>query len=186
MLIGYARVSTEEQSLELQLQALQKFGCQKIFTDKISGSKFKRTGLDKLLQELKENDTLVIWKLDRLGRSTKELIDFVKDLESKKIQFTSVTDSIDTSTPAGRFFFHVMAALAQMERELIVERCKAGLVAARANGRIGGRRKALNPDKLNAAITLLKAGTHVNEVSRTLGVSRATLYRYVTIREINE
>jgi len=188
MLIGYARVSTEDQNLEMQLKALEKVGCEKIFTDKISGTKFMRDGLTECMSHLRAGDVFVIWKLDRLGRNTRELIDFVNNLEKLCIQIKIITDNIDTTTPTGKFFFTVLAAFAQLERDLIAERSRAGLAAARAQGRIGGRRKALNPDKLKAAITLLKSGIHVNEVARTLKVSRATLYRHakITTSKINE
>lgn len=131
MLIGYARVSTLDQNLELQKNALLLSGCEKIFEDKTTGSRSDRSGLAKTLEMLRADDTLIVWKLDRLGRSVKNLIDIVNCLEQKGIHFKSLTDNIDTSTPSGRFFFHVMASLAQMEHELIVERTKAGLEAAK-------------------------------------------------------
>ena len=127
MCIGYARVSTQDQNLELQREALIKTGCRKVFEDKVSGSRAERPGLATALEMLREGDTLVVWKLDRLGRSVKQLIDLVGELSKQGIQFKSLTDSIDTGTPSGRFFFHVMASLAEMERELIVERTRAGL-----------------------------------------------------------
>ena len=139
MLIGYARVSTDEQSLDLQLDALKAAGCQRIFTDKVSTTKADHPGLTDAVSHLRQADVLVIWKLDRLGRTVKRLVDFVADLQERKIQFRSLTNGIDTTTPAGRFFFHVMASLAQMERELLVERTRAGLAAARRRGRFGGR-----------------------------------------------
>ena len=132
MLIGYARVSTQDQNLDLQTAALQSGGCDRIFDDKLSGTRRDRPGLERALDVLREGDTLVVWKLDRLGRSVKDLVELVGDLEKRGVHFRSVTDAIDTSTPAGRFFFHVMASLAQMERELLVERTRAGLDAARA------------------------------------------------------
>ncbi len=120
MLIGYARVSTQDQNLDLQTEALTKVGCKKIYNDKISGSRAERPGLTKALEMLREGDTLVVWKLDRLGRSVKNLVDLVGELHQQGIQFKSLTDAIDTGTPSGRFFFHVMASLAEMERELTV------------------------------------------------------------------
>src|SRR6266446_3908713 len=139
MLIGYARVSTDDQSLSLQRDALNKVGCKRIFTDKASGAPTQRPGLADALSHLRKGDSLVVWKLDRLGRSVKGLVDLVGEFETRQLHFRSLTDGIDTKTPAGRFFFHVMASLAQMERELIVERTRAGLGAARKLGRIGGR-----------------------------------------------
>src|SRR5438445_7813678 len=131
MLIGYARVSTQDHSLELQREALVKTGCKKVFTDKISGTQADRPGLSKALEMLREGDTLVVWKLDRLGRSVKNLVNLVAELARQGVNFKSLTDSIDTTTASGRFFFHVMASLAEMERELTVERTRAGLEAAR-------------------------------------------------------
>ena len=131
MLIGYARVSTQDQNLDLQTEALTKVGCKKIYNDKISGSRAERPGLTKALEMLREGDTLVVWKLDRLARSVKNLVDLVGELHQQGIQFKSLTDAIDTGTPSGRFFFHVMASLAEMERELTVERTRAGLEVAR-------------------------------------------------------
>ena len=179
MLIGYARVSTTDQNLSLQKDALQKAGCERIYEDQISGTKENRPGLQKALEMLRENDTLVVWKLDRLGRSVKSLITLVSDLNSKNIQFKSITDSIDTSTPSGRFFFHVMASLAQMERELIVERTKAGLDAAKKLGRVGGRKRVMSESKLSSAKRLLEAGALPKDVAKDLGVSLATLYRWI-------
>ncbi len=179
MLIGYARVSTSDQNLALQIDALQKAGCKKIYQDELSGAKDNRPGLLKALEQLRSDDTLVVWKLDRLGRSVKSLIELVSDLDSKNIHFKSITDSIDTSTPSGRFFFHVMASLAQMERELIVERTKAGLLAAKKQGRVGGRKRIMTNSKLANAKKLLEAGALPRDVAKDLGVSLATLYRWV-------
>jgi len=179
MLIGYARVSTTDQKLTLQKDALLKAGCERIYEDELSGTKDNRPGLLKALEQLRENDTLVVWKLDRLGRSVKSLIELVSELHSKNIHFKSVTDSIDTSTPSGRFFFHVMASLAQMERELIVERTKAGLDAAKKLGRVGGRKRVMSDSKLASAKKLLEAGALPRDVAKDLGVSLATLYRWI-------
>jgi len=179
LLIGYARVSTEDQNLELQLGALKKAGCSKIFTDRTSGVDAERPGLKEVLSHLRETDTLVVWKLDRLGRSVKGLVDLVTNFENQKVHFKSLTDSIDTKTPAGRFFFHVMASLAQMERELIVERTRAGLEAARRQGRIGGRKRLMTDKKLSAARKLLATGTSSQEVAQNLGISVPTLYRWL-------
>ena len=179
MLIGYARVSTADQNLLLQKNALQQAGCEKIFEDEMSGTKDNRPGLNKALEMLRANDTLIVWKLDRLGRSVKSLIELVSTLSAKTIHFKSLTDAIDTSTPSGRFFFHVMASLAQMERELIVERTKAGLDAAKKLGRVGGRKRSMTDSKLVSAKKLLAAGALPKDVAKDLGVSIATLYRWV-------
>ncbi|WP_291522102.1 recombinase family protein [Acidithiobacillus sp.] len=179
MLIGYARVSTQDQNLELQRQALAVAGCAKVYEDAMSGLRADRPGLARALDALREGDTLVVWKLDRLGRSVKGLVELVESLQAQGIQFRSLTDAIDTSTPSGRFFFHVMASLAQMERELIAERTKAGLAAARKAGRVGGRKRSMTPAKIEAARTLMQQGTPARDVAATLGVSVPTLYRWV-------
>lgn len=178
-LVGYARVSTEDQNLDLQLSELKKVGCKKVFSDKASGANAERPGLREALSHLREGDTLAVWKLDRLGRSVKGLVDLVLDLDRQKVHFRSLTDGIDTRTPAGRFFFHVMASLAQMERELIVERTRAGLNAAKQYGRVGGRKRLMTEKKVNAARKLLAAGTPPREVAQSLGVSVPTLYRWI-------
>ncbi len=180
MLIGYARVSTTDQNLDLQIKALEQGGCEKIFTDKISGSKSVRAGLDQALDITRAGDSLVVWKLDRLGRSVKHLVDLVSSLEKQEINFVSLTDSINTSTPSGRFFFHIMASLAEMERGLNLERTKAGLVAARALGRVGGRPSALSTSKLTTAQKLKDDGMRVADISEILSVSVPTLYRYLS------
>lgn len=148
MLVGYARVSTLDQNLALQIAALKKAGCKKIYEDQVSGLRTIRPGLQTALEVLRAGDTLVVWKLDRLGRSVKGLVDLVSELETRKVHFRSLTDSIDTSTPAGRFFFHVMASLAQMERELLAERTRAGLAAAKSIGRTGGRKRSMTDSKI--------------------------------------
>lgn len=179
MLIGYARVSTGDQNLALQQDALTAAGCTKIFDDTISGAKASRPGLDKALDHLRDGDTLVVWKLDRLGRSVKNLIALTDQLEHAGIGFRSLTDQIDTTTPAGRFFFHVMASLAQMERELTIERTRAGLAAARAAGKKPGRKRVMTDSKITAAKQLLTQGTPAVDVARDLGVSVPTLYRWI-------
>lgn len=179
MRIGYARVSTDEQSLDLQLDALKKAGCKRVFTDKASAVKGDRPGLADALSHLRSADVLVVWKLDRLGRTVKGLVEFVAGLQEQGVQFRSLTDGIDTTTPAGRFFFHVMASLAQMERELLAERTRAGLDAARRRGRVGGRKRRMTPGKVESARKLLKGGMAPRDVARNLGVSVPTLYRWV-------
>ena len=179
MLIGYARVSTQDQSLELQRQALTKAGCQKIFEDQTSGTRLERPGLTKLRDILRQGDVLVVWKLDRLGRSVKQLVNLVGELHQQGVQFRSLTDAIDTMTPSGRFFFHVMASLAEMERELIVERTRAGLDVARQLGRKGGRKPKMTESKIKSAKKLLASGIAAKEVAYNLGVSVPTLYRWL-------
>ena len=179
MLIGYARVSTQDQALDLQTDALQKAGCEKLFMDKISGRLADRPGLSKALEMLREGDTLVVWKLDRLGRSVKNLIDLVNALHSRGVQLKSLTDSIDTATASGRFFFHVMASLAEMERALTVERTRAGLEVARQLGRKGGRKRQMTDSKIASAKKLLANGVPPRDVAKDLGVSVPTLYRWI-------
>jgi DNA invertase Pin-like site-specific DNA recombinase len=179
MLIGYARVSTQDQNLDLQLAALSTAGCKNIFDDKISGSRSERPGLTKTLEMLREGDTLVVWKLDRLGRSVKNLVDLVSDLHKQGVHFKSLTDAIDTSTPSGRFFFHVMASLAEMERELTVERTRAGLEIARQLGRKGGRKRKMTTSKIESAKKLLADGVPSRDVAKNFGVSVPTLYRWI-------
>ena len=183
MRIGYARVSTEDQNLTLQTDALQGAGCTRIFQDQMTGSRMDRPGLQEAISHLREDDTLVVWKLDRLGRGVKGLVDLVAELEKRQVHFQSLTDQIDTSTPAGRFFFHVMASLAQMERELIVERTRAGLEAARSQGRVGGRRRMMTESKIESARQLLRSGIAAREVARNLGVAVPTLYRWLPAAE---
>lgn len=178
MLLGYARVSTDEQNLELQADALSAAGCDRIFSDKLSGSRLDRPGLAATLSHLRSGDTLVVWKLDRLGRTVRQLVEFVAKLNQDGIEFRSLTDGIDTTTPAGRFFFPMMAALAEMERDLTRERTMAGLAAARARGRKGGRPPALLQRQLTQARHLMQHPDQpMAEIAATLGVSRSTLYR---------
>lgn len=179
MLIGYARVSTQDQNLDLQIEALTKAGCEKLFDDKISGSRAERQGLAKALEILREGDTLIVWKLDRLGRSVKNLVNLVSELHKQGVQFKSLTDAIDTGTPSGRFFFHVMASLAEMERELTIERTRAGLEVARKLGRTGGRKRKMTDSKIESAKKLLANGVPPCDVAHNLGVSVPTLYRWI-------
>ncbi|WP_077875519.1 recombinase family protein [Escherichia coli] len=177
MLIGYVRVSTNDQNTDLQRNALNCAGCELIFEDKISGTKSERPGLKKLLRTLSAGDTLVVWKLDRLGRSMRHLVILVEELRERGVNFRSLTDAIDTSTPMGRFFFHVMGALAEMERELIVERTKAGLEAARAQGRIGGRRPKLTPEQWAQAGRLTSRGARALRRQKSICHRLATLVK---------
>src|SRR5512132_3598747 len=180
MLIGYARVSTSDQTLDLQKDALQKAGCDRIFTDTASGAKAERIGLDEALSHLRDGDSLVVWRLDRLGRSLKHLIETITALDNRQVGFKSITEAIDTTTSGGKLIFHIFGALAEFERDIIKERTKAGLTAARARGRKGGRPKALTPKKQEQLQTLSKDTTNtINDICRTLNISRATFYRYL-------
>src|SRR5437764_1295791 len=183
MYVRYERVSTQDQTLELQKDALEKIGCTKIFTDIASGAKEERKGLEEALAFLREGDTLVVWRLDRLARSLKHLLETITNLNKRKIGFKSLTESIDTTTSNGRLIFNIFASLAEFERDLIRERTKAGLAAARARGRVGGRPKAqtLNtPKKVALAQSLYdNKDNTIDEICKTLNISRATLYRYI-------
>jgi DNA invertase Pin-like site-specific DNA recombinase len=186
-LIGYARVSTNEQDLKLQLDALEKAGCPKkmVFVDKISGAKAERPGLDDCLRELKEGDTLIVWRLDRLGRSVRHLIDLVELLRQRKVGFKSVCDgAIDTTTASGELIFHIFTALAQFERKLIQERTRAGLDAARARGRLGGRKSiATNDPRVQTAKKMHADKTMpIADICTTLKISRPTLYRWLALK----
>ncbi|HBW7852506.1 TPA: recombinase family protein [Klebsiella pneumoniae] len=178
MLIGYARVSTGDQNLDLQKNALVRAECEQIFEDTASGKNSRRPGLRRAIRRLKPGDSLVVWKLDRLGRSVRDLITLVSELQDRGVHFRSLTDSIDTSTPAGRFFFHVMSALAEMERELIVERTRAGLAAAREQGRIGGRRRVMTTEVVERCRRMLGTGATRQQVADVIGVGVKTIYKY--------
>jgi DNA invertase Pin-like site-specific DNA recombinase len=183
MFIGYARVSTADQTLDLQKDALEKAGCTKIFTDTASGAKAERTGLDEVLNYVRSGDTLVVWRLDRLGRSLTHLIATITGLSDQHIGFKSVTENIDTTSSGGKLVFHIFGALAEFERDIIRERTQAGLTAARARGRKGGRPKALTPKKAQQLRTLYNDKTNtIDEICRTLNISRATLYRYMNVK----
>ena len=182
MLIGYARVSTQDQTLDLQTDALTRAGCEKLFTDTASGAKSERPGLQEALSHLRPGDTLVVWRLDRLGRTLKHLIATIADLSEQGIGFKSLQENIDTTTSGGKLIFHIFGALAEFEREVIRERTNAGLQAARARGRLGGRPaiQALDPRKVALAKKLYKdKSTPVQEICETLHIGRSTLYRYV-------
>ena len=183
MQIGYARVSTEEQTLELQKDALTAADCSRIFSDVASGVNTERQGLAEALNFVRSGDTLVVWKLDRLGRSLKHLIETIRDLEQRQVSFKSLTENIDTTTSGGKLVFHLFGALAEFERDLIRERTFAGLAAARARGRVGGHPRAdsLNtPPKVALAPSLYNnKETSITDICSTLRVSRATLYRYI-------
>jgi DNA invertase Pin-like site-specific DNA recombinase len=180
LLIGYARISTELQNHDLQLDALRAAGCERIFVETASGTKTDRPELAKALEMARADDTIVCWRLDRVARSLKHLIDIGEDLERRGVNLKSLTESIDTSTVAGRFLFVVLSGLAVMEVELLRERTRAGLVAAAARGRRGGRPAALDESKICAAKAMLVGGTmSASEVARQLGCAPSTLYRHL-------
>ena len=178
MLIGYARISTQDQSLDLQKDALAKAGCQQTFEDVASGAKTSREGLDQALKYLRPGDSLIVWRLDRLGRSLRHLVDVVADLQTRGIGLRSLQENIDTTTASGKLFLHVFGALAEFERELVRERTLAGLKAAADRGRKGGRPRLMDVRQVQLARTLHKEKTiSIGEICRTLGVSKGTLYR---------
>lgn len=185
MKIGYARVSTKNQNLDLQIEALEKAGCEKIYQEKISGTTKNRPELDKMIEQFREGDELYVWRLDRLGRSLKNIIDLVLSLSDKGIIIKGITDGVDTSTMNGRLFLNIMASLAEYERELIRERTNVGLQSARSRGRTGGRPKGFTKEtirKLIAMRTLYKDLSKApEEIYEPLGISRATFYRYTKI-----
>lgn len=179
MLIGYARVSGQDQSLDLQLDALRAASVEREFTDKLSGGRADRPGLNEALSFARSGDVLAVWRLDRLGRSLPHLIETVKGLEQRGVGFRSLTEQIDTSSTGGRLIFHVFGALAEFERDLIKERTNAGLAAARARGRVGGRPRAMSDEKLKAARKLLADGVPPKSVAEIVGCSVPTLYRWL-------
>lgn len=180
MLIGYARVSTEDQHLDLQRDALHKAGCERIFEDRKSGAKVDRPGLVAALEYARSGDQFVVWRLDRLGRSLSDLIALVRRMEAAGVQLRSLAEGIDTSTINGKLTFHLFAALAEFERALVRERTKAGLEAARARGRMGGRKHRLSADKRRHAVGLYRAKEKtIGEICRLMGISKPTLYAYV-------
>lgn len=181
MLVGYARVSTQDQNLELQNDALAKAGCDRIFTEIISGTRSEQTGLQEALNILRSGDTLVVWRLDRLGRSLKHLIDIVNQLREKGVDFLSLQESINTTTSGGNLIFHMFGALAEFERDVIRERTQAGLRAARARGRQGGRPRVLDGTKLAMVRAMYEDKKHLpDDICRAMGISRSTLYRSVS------
>lgn len=177
MLIGYARVSTLDQDPALQIDALKSAGVERIFTDHASGAASSRPEFDAMMNQFRIGDTLVVWRLDRLGRSMKHLIELIAELERREVGLRSLNEQIDTSTANGRLIFHVMAALAEFERGLLAERTQAGLRAARTRGRVGGRPKALTPQAHKAVLDLRDQGLKVTAIAEALRVSRATVYR---------
>jgi DNA invertase Pin-like site-specific DNA recombinase len=187
-IVGYARVSPFEQLLDLQRDALHAAGCNRIFTDTASGGRSDRTGLQQALDYVREGDVLVVWRLDRLGRSLKYLIEIITTLNERGVGFKSLTEQIDSTASGGKLIFHVFGALAEFERDIIRERTQAGLAAARARGRMGGRPKKLDgASKVAMAQALYDDKTHsVADICKTLGISRTTLYRYIQITQPEE
>ena len=180
MKIGYARVSRDDQNLDLQRDALLAAGCEKILDDRISGARVDRPGLEKALELARAGDVLVVWRLDRLGRSVKNLIEIMGTLESRKIGLLSLQEAMDTTTSGGKLIFHVFAAVAEFERNLLRERTQAGLASARARGRTGGRPLALSEDRRKLAVKLyLEQDITISEICDTFGISKPTLYKYV-------
>lgn len=179
MIFGYARVSTQDQNLDMQLDALKQYGCDQIFQEKMTGKKKDRPQLDEMLKMLRTGDKVVIYKLDRISRSTKHLIELSEHFESAGVQFVSLQDSIDTSTPMGRFFFRVMASIAELERDIISERTKDGLKSARARGRNGGR-PPVQKKNIELALKMYNSKEYsISEIVKATGISQATLYRYL-------
>lgn len=182
MIFGYARVSKLEQNLDLQLDALKKAGCEKIFTDELTGSLFDRPGLNKLKEQLREGDKVIVWRLDRLGRSLKNLIELVNDLKQKGIAFQSLQESIDTNSSAGQLIFHVFGALSEFERNLIRERTNAGLEAARQRGKQGGRPEKMSKEQSTLLVEVYKGKKHsLSQMCEMFGISKPTLYRYLKL-----
>lgn len=180
MKIGYARISTVDQNIDMQIDALKEVGCEKIITDKMSGGKKERPGLKQLLEFVREGDTIIVWRLDRLGRSLKDLLDLINEFLTKGIYFQSLQESIDTTTPSGKLMFHMFACLAEFERNVTIERCKAGLEAARARGRFGGRPFALDEDKTQLLVDLYQSKKYsTDQICKMVGISRPSIYRYL-------
>lgn len=187
MKIGYARVSTHDQNLDLQRDALDKAGCTKIFVDEISGTVAQRAGLEKAKEVLRQGDVLIVWRLDRLGRSIRDLIDWVNHLEEEGIGFKSLQESIDTTTSSGKLVFHIFAALAEFERNLIRERTNAGLAAARARGRLGGRKKSLKAKERKRAVEMYQRKNQtVIQICEMMNITKPTLYAYIREEQANQ
>jgi DNA invertase Pin-like site-specific DNA recombinase len=182
MKIGYARISTLDQNHDLQFDALTQAGCEKVFSDKVSGAKVDRPGLQEALAYLRKDDCLVVWRLDRLGRSLKHLIEVAEGLEKRGVGLASLQEGLDTSTSGGKLIFHIFGALAEFERNLIRERTMAGLSSARARGRLGGRSNKLGNGQIVTLKKLYDSREHtVDEICRLMGISKPTFYRYLRI-----
>jgi len=188
MKIGYARVSTKDQNLNLQMDDLKKAGCQKIFQEKITGATKERPQLQKMIEQVREGDVIYIWKLDRLGRSLKDLIQLVNEIQDKGAGLKSLNDQIDTTTPQGKLTFHLFAALSEFERDIIRERTFAGLASARARGRVGGRPKGLSSKALHTAIIAEKLyqdrELSIKNICEQLSISKMTFYNYLRHRSV--
>lgn len=189
MKIGYARVSTKDQNVDLQIEALKKVGCEKIYQEKISGATKNRPELDKMLEQFRQGDELYVWRLDRLGRSLKHIIDLVLGLNDKGVIIKGISDGVDTSTSSGRLFLNIMASLSEYERELIRERTNAGLQSARARGRTGGRPKGFTKETVSKLLIMRSVYRDYSktpeEIYKALGLTRATFYRYAKILDNN-
>lgn len=189
MKIGYARVSTKDQNVDLQIEALKKVGCEKIYHEKISGATKNRPELDKMLEQFRQGDELYVWRLDRLGRSLKHIIDLVLGLNDKGVIIKGISDGVDTSTSSGRLFLNIMASLSEYERELIRERTNAGLQSARARGRTGGRPKGFTKETVSKLLIMRSVYRDYSktpeEIYKALGLTRATFYRYAKILDNN-
>ena len=186
MIFGYARVSTQDQNLAMQLDAFEKYGVDEVFQEKMSGAKEDRPELEKMIDHLRKGDKVVVYKLDRISRSTKHLIELSELFSEKGVDFVSIQDQIDTSTPMGRFFFRTMASIAELERDIIRDRTKAGLESARARGKVGGRPKA-DQSAIEKALKLYDSQTMtVDEIVEMTGISRATIYRAAKERKLQQ
>lgn len=184
MIIGYARVSTTDQDIGIQISALEEYGCEKIYQDHISGSVTDRAGYNACMDSLRENDTLVVWKVDRLGRTVKQLIGLIDDLAKRKVKFISITDNLDASTTMGKMMFHLLSMFAEMERSILIERTRAGMKKARARGRCGGRKFKLTPGQRKALVQMYADGeTPVNQLASDFGISVPAVYRYIKLEE---
>lgn len=179
MIFGYARVSTKHQNLDMQMDELNKYGCDEIVTEKESGAKKDRKELQSLLSKLRKDDTLVVYKLDRLGRTMHQLVNLLQEFNEKGVHFVSIRDGIDTSTTMGRFLFHIFGAMAEMEREVINERVVSGVAAAKQRGREGGRKKAHTKAQIETMMEMVNAGKTKAEICEVMEVARPTLYRYI-------
>ncbi len=179
MIFGYARVSTDEQNLDMQLDALNRYGAEKIYKEKMTGTRKDRPQLEELLKVLRKGDKVVVYKLDRISRSTKHLIELSEQFNELDVDFISISDNIDTSTAMGKFFFRMMASIAELERDIISERTKSGLEAARARGRMGGR-PSKQSEKVETALKMYKSKDHtIREITEATSLSKTTLYRYL-------